>query len=269
MYRRKKEKKKRIVIVFISLIVVFLLLFTSVSLTRKYSFIESILKDVAMTFNKIIMYPFTALNNEKGEDLSKSYVIQKNVNKSLEKEIEELKDALKLNETLTEYDTINATVLSRNKSYWFNTVTIDKGSKEGIKEEMAVVTKNGLVGMINKVSYTSSEVKLITSDDVNYKVSVGISTDNGDTYAILNGYDKDTGLLTVTGVDKTMTIKEGAVVVTSGLGGKTPRGIYIGSVKTQKNDKYNLSKTIYLETGQDFNNIHYLTVLKEKKDDNK
>ena len=35
----------------------------------------------------------------------------------------------------------------------------------------------------------SSEIKLITSDDVNYKVSVTIKTGNGDSYAILNGYD--------------------------------------------------------------------------------
>lgn len=269
MYRKKKDKKKKFIIVFVSIIGVFLLLFASVSLTRKYTIVEKVLKDIAMICNKVVMYPFTALNSDKGEDLSKSYVIQKNVNKSLEKEIEELKDMLKLKETLTEYDTVNATVLSRNKSYWFNTITIDRGSKDGIKKDMAVVTKKGLVGKITKVSFTSSEVKLITSDDVNYKVSVGISTDNGDTYAILNGYDKEEGLLMVTGVDKTTNIKENDIVVTSGLGGKEPRGIYVGTVKKQKNDKYNLSKTIYLETGQDFNSIHYVTVLKEKKNDSK
>ncbi len=267
MYHRKKEKKKKLAIIFISIIGIFLLLFVSFTSSRNYTVVESILKDVAMVLNKIIMYPFTALNKEKGNDLSESYMIQKNVNASLEKEIEELKDTLKLNQTLTEYNTVNATVLSRNKSYWFNTITIDKGKKDGIEVDMAVITKNGLVGKISKVSYTSSEVKLITSDDINYKVSVGISTENGDTYAILNGYDKKTGLLMVTGVDKTTAIKENDVVTTSGLGGKEPRGIYVGVVKKQENDKYNLSKTVYLKTGQDFNSIHYLTVLKEKKNE--
>ena len=210
------------------------------------------------------MYPFTTLNKSKDQDLSKSYVIQKNVNASLENEIQELKDALELKKTLTEYDTVTATVLSRNKSYWFNTVTIDKGKKNGIEKDMAVVTKNGLVGKINRVSNNSSEVKLITSNDINYKVSVSISTESGDTYAILNGYDKKTGLLMINGVDKTYDIKENDKVLTSGLGGREPRGIYIGSVKKIKPDKYNLSRTVYLETGQDFDSIHYLTVLKEK-----
>ena len=264
MYKKKKKQKKYIII-FISLIAIFLLLFASVSLTRGFTVVESGVKDIAIVINKIFMYPFTALNSDKGKDLSKSYIIQKNVNSSLEGEIKELKEVLELKETLTEYDTVNTTVLSRNKSYWFNTVTIDKGKTSGIEKDMVVVTKNGLVGKISKVSENSSEVKLITSDDINYKVSVSISTSSGDTNAILNGYDNKTGLLKVTGVDKTYNLSENDKVVTSGLGGKEPRGIYVGVVKKIENDKYNISKTLYLDTGQDFNSIHYLTVLKEKK----
>ena len=263
MYKRKKNKHK-FIIAFISCVVIFILLFLSFTLNRDYTVVEDVVKDVSMFFNKVIMYPFTTLNKSKDQDLSKSYVIQKNVNASLENEIQELKDALELKKTLTEYDTVTATVLSRNKSYCFNTVTIDKGKKNGIEKDMAVVTKNGLVGKINRVSNNSSEVKLITSNDINYKVSVSISTESGDTYAILNGYDKKTGLLMINGVDKTYDIKENDKILTSGLGGREPRGIYIGSVKKIKSDKYNLSRTVYLETGQDFDSIHYLTVLKEK-----
>ena len=263
MYHRR-QKKQRNIIIFISAIVIFLLLSVSLYFNHKDNIIESYLKDICMVVEKVVMYPFTTLNKEKGEDLSKSYVIQKNVNQSLENEIQELKNALELKETLTEYDSITTTVLSRNKSYWFNTVTIDKGSSSGIKKDMAVVTKNGFVGKIHKVSENSSEVKLITADDVNYKVSVSITTSSGDTNAILNGYDKKSGLLKVVGVDKTSDVKEGDVILTSGLGGKEPRGIYIGVVNGIKTDKYNLSKTLYLKTGQDFSNIHYLTVLKEK-----
>lgn len=263
MYKKKK-KKHRLMVILISCIVIFILLFVSLTLNRDYTILESIGKDISMFFNKVIMYPFTTLNQSRGEDLSKSYVIQKNVNKSLEQEIEELKKALELKKTLTEYNTVTATVLSRNKSYWFNTVTIDKGKSSGIKKDMAVVTKNGFVGKINRVSQHSSEVKLITSDDINYKVSVSITTSEKDTNAILNGYDSKEKLLMVNGVDKTLNIKEGDQVLTSGLGGKEPRGIYIGKVSKIKSDKYNLSRTLYLETGQDFHKIHYLTVLKEK-----
>ena len=186
------------------------------------------------------------------------------INSSLEKEIQELKQTLELNKTLTEYEAINATVLSRNKSYWFNTITIDKGKKSGIKNNMAVITKNGLIGKITKVSNYSSEVKLITSDDIKFKVSVSIKTNEDDNYAILNGYDKKTGLIKISGIDKTTNINVDDSVLTSGLGEMFPSGIYVGQVKEIKNDKYNLSKIVYIKTNQDFNDIHYVTVLKVK-----
>lgn len=265
MYRKKKHNKK-IWVVIISVVVIILLGF-SLNLNRNVSFVESIFKDISMVFNKIIMYPFTALNNDKNVNQDESYVIQKNVNSSLEKEIQELKEVLDLNQTLTEYEGENATILSRNKSYWFNTITIDKGKKSGIKRGMAVVSKNGLLGKISKTSNNSSEVKLITADDVNYKISVSIQTDSGDTYAILSGYDKDSNCVIVSGVDKTSLVKEGDDIVTCGLSDIFPRGIYIGKVEKIEDDKYNISKTLYVKTKQDFNNVHYVTVLKEKSND--
>lgn len=264
MYKKKRfNKAKKIIIPIVSLLV-FVGLFVSVQFNRNTTALEGIFKDTVMILNRVVMYPFTALNKEKDVDQSESYLIQKNVNSSLEKEIQELKDVLELNKTLTEYSSVNATILSRNKNYWFNNIMIDKGKKAGIKKDMAVITKNGLVGKISKVYNYSSEVKLITSDDVNYKVSVTIKTGNGDSYAILNGYDKNSGCIKVTGVDKSSEVSEKDTIVTSGLGGMFPGGIYVGEVFSVKSDRYDLSKTLYIKTKQDFNNIHYVTVLKEK-----
>lgn len=260
MYKKKKEKKQNTIKLIV--IAIILLILLSVSLLIPHS--NTFLKDGVIMIEKVFMYPFTALNKEKGQTQTESYTIQKNVNSSLEKEIQELKSELELNKTLTEYEPINATVLSRNKSYWFNTITIDKGKKAGIKNNMAVITKNGLIGKITNVSNYSSEVKLITSNDSKFKVSVSIKTNEEDNYAILNGYDKNTGLIELSGIDKTTNINIDDSVLTSGLGEMFPSGIYIGQVKEIKNDKYNLSKIVYIQTGQDFNDIHYVTVLKVK-----
>ena len=260
MYKKKKDKKKNTIrIIIISLILLILL---SVSLLVPHD--NTFIKDGVILIEKTLMYPFTSLNKEKGQTQTESYTIQKNINSSLEKEIEELKKELELNKTLTEYEVVNATVLSRNKSYWFNTMTIDKGKKSGIKKNMAVITKDGLIGKISKVSNYSSEIKLITSNDTNFKVSVSIKTNDEDNYAILNGYDKKTGLIKLSGIDKTTNINIDDSVLTSGLGEMFPSGIYVGQVKKIENDKYNLSKIVYIQTGQDFNNIHYVTVLKVK-----
>ncbi len=264
MYRdRKKNRSKKIIIIVSIFILILIASFYSLKLDRNVSVFENGFKNVSIFIQKCIMYPFTSLNGEKDKTLSDSYLIQKNINSSLEKEIRELKDILNLNKTFTEYNAINATVLSRNKSYWFNTITIDKGKKSGLEKDMAVVSSYGLIGKITKVSNNSSEIKLITSDDLNYKVSVSITTPSGDLYAILNGYDKKTNTVKVSGVDKNREVKEGDIVLTSGLGGLFPRGIYIGTVSKIESDKYNLSNILYIKTKQDFSNIHYVTVLKE------
>jgi len=256
-----KKNKKKIIFIIIGIILVVLL---SISLLIKRTN-NTFLKDISISINKVVMYPFTKLNKEKDKTQTESYLIQKNINSSLEKEIQELKETLELNKTLTEYKPVNATILSRNKSYWFNTITIDKGTKDGIKENMAVVTKNGLIGKISSVSKTSSEVKLITSDDLNFKVSIAIKTGEIDNYAILNGYDKKTKLIKATGIDKTTNINVGDTVLTSGLGEFFPAGIYIGTVEKIEKDKYNISKTAYIKLSQNFNDIHYVTVLKVKE----
>ena len=262
MYRRRKKITKKTVI--IGIVVVILMISLSILLPRNNYINNSILKDITITINKIVMFPFTTLNTEKNINHNESYLIQKNVNESLEKEIQELKEALELNKTLTEYKPINATILSRNKSYWYNTITIDKGKKDGIKKDMAVITSKGLIGKISSTSYASSEVKLITSDDINFKVSIAIKTNDVDNFAILNGYDTKNNLIKATGIDKTTTINIGDKVLTIGLGEKFPGGIYIGTVEKIESDKYNLSKTVHIKTYQNFNDIHYVTVLKVK-----
>lgn len=260
-----KKKKKNIKLYIISTIIIILLLLISFNLNRKYMFIEKPFKDISTQINKILIQPFTLFSKEKGIDQSKSYLIQKKKNESLEKEIEELKKQLELSKTLTEYSIENATIVSRNKSYWFNNLSIDKGSKSGIKEGQAVVTNNGLIGKISKVSYYSSEIKLLTSDDINFKVSISIKANGTDNFAILNGYDNKTNEFILKGIDKNANINTGDDVLTSGLGGVFPTGIYVGKVDRIVNDKYDLSKTAYIKSNQDFNNIHYVTVLKEKK----
>lgn len=266
MYLNKsKSKKKKILIIILIIICSIFIIFYSLKSNRKMGIIEKGFRDIGTSIEKTLIYPFTALNADKDKDMSKSYLIQKNVNESLEKEIDELKKTLQLNKTLTEYKPVNATVLSRNKGYFYNTITIDKGSKDGIKDDMAAVTYNGLIGKTINTTYNSSQIKLLTSNDLNFKVSVSIMTNNGDSYAILNGYNKKDNTIKIIDVDKDADIKKGDKVLTSGLSSYFPGGIYIGEVEKIKSDKYNLSYTLYVKTKEDFNNIHYVTILKENK----
>ena len=263
MFRRRKEKRKKRIIIGVSLVLLLFAVYYAMT-SSHLSMIESFLKDASVVVQKVVLFPFTSLNAEKGKTQTESYTIQKNVNVHLENEIQELKKVLELNKTLTEYTPVNALVLSRNRAYWFQTLTIDQGKRAGLKKDMVVVTSDGLIGKITKLSYLSSEVTLITTNDVNQKISVSIAGPHGESYALLNGYNQEKGLLKITGVDRNASLEIGSTLTTSGLGGMYPRGIYIGKIKEIKEDKYGLSKTLYVEAKQDFNKIHYVTVLKEK-----
>ena len=90
MYKSKKRKSiNRKIIVIVAIVLVVLGLSVSVYMSRSSFLGEGVLKDIFMTIDKVVMYPFTALNSEKGNDQTESYLIQKNVNTSLEEEIQE------------------------------------------------------------------------------------------------------------------------------------------------------------------------------------
>ncbi len=256
MAKRKKRNKNY---KYLMIVVLIILLFGSLLVERKTNIIENLLKTTLYPINKL------EVPTSSNEDQTKSMDNLISENKELKSDIEELKKELELNKTMTEYSIVNATVINRNKDYWFNTINIDKGSKQGIKKDNAVVTYDGLIGKISKVYKHSSEVKLITTEDVNFKVSVNIKIDDKDYYGILNGYDKKNNLLKITGIDKDMKIKKDKEVVTSGLSNTYPSGLYIGKVKKIQNDSYNLSQIIYVKTKQNFDKIHYVTVIKEKE----
>lgn len=254
-----KRKKKNKYTKYIIIVVLIVLLLGSILVDRKTSIIENLLKTTIYPVNKLIVPTSSNIDQTDSIDNLKSE------NKELKEDIEELKKELDLNKTMTEYSIVNATVISRNKDYWFNTINIDKGSKQGIKKDNAVITYDGLVGKVSKVYPYSSEIKLLTTEDVNFKVSVNIKIKDKDYYGILNGYDKKNKLLKITGIDKDIKVKKDSEVTTSGLSNTYPSGLYIGKVKKIKNDSYNLSQIIYVKTKQDFDKIHYVTVIKEKK----
>lgn len=249
-------KKKKFKILITSIFIAILLV-VSLNQNREYTSVEIALKDYFYFLSTKIFKPA-----KKEIDQTESYIIEKNINKSLEQEIKELKGLLNLNNTLTSFEKENATVISRNAAYWFNVLTIDKGKKHGIKKGMAVLTASGLIGKISKTTNTTSEVKLITGNDKIYKTSVIIQVNDKDYYAILNGYSIDKNYLTVSAIDKNIKITKGNSVITSGLG-EMPKGIYIGTVEKTEIDNYDLSQIVYVTPSQDFSNINYVTVLKE------
>ena len=204
----------------------------------------------------IIYFPVKAKS-----DLSISRDLQDGINEELKKEYEELKKINDLSSTLVDFDSKTGVVVERNKMYWFNTITINLGSKDGIKEDMAVISSDGLIGKISKVGSRTSLVKLITTNVINSKISVTIKLKDTKVYGIMSGYKDNDNLLEVTSTNKNLEIEKGSKVYTSGMGGVFPSGILIGEVSSIEKDKYDVSKIINVTPASNFSDFNFVKVL--------
>ena len=172
---------------FVILISIYLIAFIAIKSDKNIFYPYYLLKD-------IVFFPVKASE----EEIILESKVEEGIKEERDKEFEELLKLNDLSSTLSEFDKVSSLVIERNRMYWFNTITLNKGTNSGIKEDMAVITGSGLIGRINKVSKTTSEVKLITTSDINNKISVMIKNNDDTIYGILSGYDNNKNYLQVT-----------------------------------------------------------------------
>ena len=189
-------------------------------------------------------------------------------NIELRRQLDALKEELNINYTLSDYEYLNATVISRNVGYWYNKLTINKGSYNGVEKDMVVICSKGLIGRVVKTSTFTSDVRLITTSDTNNKISVHVSNGDNNLYGVINGYDYKKSVLELEGISNTKDVNVGDYVYTSGLGGIFPAGILIGTVTEITTDSYDLAKIMKVTPSVDFNDINYVSILKRKSDSN-
>lgn len=279
--RKKKMTSKKYVFIGVVILIIILLIIFSFTLKedRKLNPVESFLRDTLSYAEKIVTYPFSYITTKTREYNKLKDVNEENdiletsldridaietENVELRRQIDALKDELNIDYTLTDYEYLNATVTSRSVGYWYNTITINKGSYNGIKKDMVVINGKGLIGRVIKTSTFTSDVRLITTSETNNKISVHISNGDNNLYGLINNYDYSKNLLEVEGISNTKDVDIGDFVYTSGLGGIFPSGILIGSVSEITTDSYDLAKIIKVKPSADFSNINYVSVLKRK-----
>lgn len=277
MYR-KRERQKRIKIIVIVLLAT-ILIFVSLLFfkdNRKLSIVESVIKDSGLFIENIVLSPVNFIKDKIDQskdkkDLYNKYKELENKisnyesleanNKELENEINELKETLNLNSVLSDKVALNATVINRNIGYWYDDITLDKGSNDGVLEGMPVVISKGLIGKVTKVSDSNSVVKLLTSSS-NTKISVKIENSDTYVYGLLTEYDEDNHLYKIEGISETIDIPLNSLVTTTGMGDIFPSGIVVGHVSGSKSDSYDLAKIVEVTPSVSFNNLSIVTILK-------
>ncbi|MCX8721198.1 MULTISPECIES: rod shape-determining protein MreC [unclassified Lactobacillus] len=277
---KKFLQNKKLLSVCIAIIVIFSIIGGSVSLRNKRNtplVVQSFGNDIVAVGARIVDLPIglvsgsfntvhDLLNTQNENNYLKSRVTEleqtKTRNASLEAENRQLKEALKVKKTLTDFDIVNASVISRSPDSWTDLLVINKGATAGLKKNMAVMSGGGVIGRIIEVSAASAKVELITATDKSAnRFAVEAEATNG---------KKVHGIITVIG-NKTLAftqaidsqkLKQGTKIYTSGMGGNSPKGLLVGKVATTTHDTFGLSDLIRINPAGELNDPSVVTVIK-------
>jgi rod shape-determining protein MreC len=176
--------------------------------------------------------------------------------------VNELESLLGLQESLgPDIATTGAQVIANGVSNFEWSVTIDKGSSDGIGEEMPVVAAAGLVGRVTRVAPDSAVMQLIIDPDSYVAGRLDVSRTTG----LVSGeaeHDLRMGL-----VDTETEVQPGEQVVTAGYKipgiaeGVFPPGILIGSVSRVLPNEADLEKYITIRPAVDFSTLDVVLVV--------
>ena len=282
---KKFLQNKKLLSACIAVILAFTVIGGSVSLRNRRDtplIIQSFGNDVVAVGSRIIDFPLSfvsgslnnvhdLLNTQDENNYLKSKVTDleqtKARNSSLEAENKQLKSALKVKNTLTDYNIIQASVISRSPDSWTDLLVINKGSTSGLRKNMAVMSGGGIIGRLIEVNAATAKVELITTSDKSAnRFAVEAQAVNG---------KKVHGIITVIG-NKTLSftqavdskkLKRGAKIYTSGLGGNSPKGLLVGTVSTTTHDTFGLSDLIKINPAGELNDPSVVSVIKRKVND--
>lgn len=253
----------KFLIIFIASFSMFLFLNKSLSHYINSSSAKNYMNYLIGSFNKLsdynlVNYKKIIKENKKLKQKLLENNVAKSINNDLKNEIENLKKITKLKQTYTGYKMIYAKAITRNKMYWFNTITIDKGSNDGITKDYAVVGKDGLIGIVKDTTKDTSTVKLVTNSDIGNKISGMIKTKDSTNIGLIEGYEYP--YLKVSLTTNEQKVQVGDSFHTSGLS-NIPKNIYIGQVEKIEKDSFDLNYILYVKPKQDMNDIDYVIVL--------
>ena len=119
---------------------------------------------------------------------------------------------------------ITASIIANSANSWFQSCMLDKGSADGVRKNMAVVTPLGVVGQVVAVTPHTAKVLLMTDPNSGIDVLVQRTRSRG----IVSG-SLETGTI-LKYVKRSEDIQEGDRLITSGIDGVFPKGLMVGTV---------------------------------------
>lgn len=269
MWKRALKNRKNTVI----LILIFLVGFTLMTVDNKrtqgtyffesffllvispvQSLITSTLDSITGVYNHYFMLVDAAHENDRLK-LEMDALVREN--KRLEEEVRRLERVSRLDVYSANSDekALLATVIGRDATQWVKTVYIDKGTSDGVTENLAVVTNAGIVGHVIQASPNSSKVLLV----VDRRSAVDSLFMESRVPGVVVGRGSD--LCEMKYVPMTAVVKAGDWVLSSGIGGVFPKGLVVGRVLSVVKSKQGLFQEIQLAPGADLARLEEVLVL--------
>jgi rod shape-determining protein MreC len=170
-----------------------------------------------------------------------------------------LKEHSGIVDTYPEYKVVAADVISDSISNWQDIYTINKGSKDNVNANMAVITKEGLVGYISSV--TENTAKVVSVLDAGNSVSARITRSRDAVLCKGSIALKEKNQLKLTYIPIGAEILVGDKIETSGMGSVYPKGIAVGTVKEVVIKKNPIENEAVIEPAVDFNRLETVAVI--------
>jgi rod shape-determining protein MreC len=163
------------------------------------------------------------------------------------------------------YDTLNkrqytyrsAKVINNSTNKYFNFITLNKGSLNGIRKEMGVISSKGVVGIVKDVSDHYTSVISI----LNTRLHISAKLKESGFFGSLNWDGKDYRYAWLNEIPIHAPVKVGDLVVTSGYSSIFPEGILIGTVEEVEKDKGESFFRIKVRLSVDFKDLSYVEVI--------
>jgi rod shape-determining protein MreC len=175
--------------------------------------------------------------------------------RDVEQENERLRAVLDMRDR-SRFDAVGARIIALDASTWFQSFTIDAGSDVGLERGMPVVSDEGLVGTVVSVAPRSAKVLPIV--DMNSAVDVVDSRSRARGMLVGRGRER----AFVNYLERSEDIKDGDLLVTSGLGGAFPPGLPVAVVREVRRRTYGLFQDAYVDTVVKFSRLENVLVLR-------
>jgi rod shape-determining protein MreC len=167
---------------------------------------------------------------------------------------------------------VNARVIARSPSSWYQTFQINKGSSDGVRVDQPVVNSAGLVGKVKSVSDGNASVMLLTDPEFGVSAQALKSGEPGSVGPAVGA----PGDLRFDLVPNAKDVQRGELIITAGTSTSSrvsdlrslyPRGIPIGTVKRIENGEGELDRVIHVQPVADLHNLDVVEVLTEPHND--